>query len=211
MAADRTGPGAMGRRRRIYLMRHGDVSYFGGDGPVEDVRAVVLTPRGRERASAAGRALAGLTLDRVVTSGLARTVDTAQLVLVELGTPAPEIEEWPDLEELRAGHPDAVAEPDIDDAVLGAFRGIAPPGASYMFGEPVADLVARVVAALDRACINVLDHGPGWYVRAVNLTPDEAIPAGDDRTTTMEEMAEQYRSRRARASRVPNAPTAGRS
>jgi len=44
-------------------------------------------------------------------------------------------------------------------------------------------------------CINVLDHGPDWLVRAVNVTPDN--PAHDGpRTLSVEEIANDYRAYR---------------
>ncbi len=59
-------PGTTGRRR-IYLMRHGHVDYFASEvvrtGNAHDV---VLTAQGRMEASAAGRALANVALDRAI-------------------------------------------------------------------------------------------------------------------------------------------------
>ena len=47
------------------------------------------------------------------------------------------------------------------------------------------------------ACVNVLDVGDDWIVRAVNVTPyDLTHLAG--RTTTMEELWQQFRVHRAR-------------
>jgi len=57
-------------------MRHAQVRYFEGLDPEE----VVLTEEGRRQAAAAAEALAGVTFDRVVTSGLARTLETAAIV-----------------------------------------------------------------------------------------------------------------------------------
>jgi phosphoserine phosphatase len=78
-------------RRRIYLMRHGAVSYFENGRPVPP-HTVSLTEEGRAQAQAAAHVLAGVTLDRVVTSGLTRTVETARIV-----APSLEPESWPDL------------------------------------------------------------------------------------------------------------------
>ncbi|HEX7582539.1 MAG TPA: histidine phosphatase family protein, partial [Gaiellaceae bacterium] len=66
----------MSERRRIYLMRHAQVRYFG----VLDPEQVVLTEDGRRQAAAAADALAEVTFDRVVTSGLVRTLETASIV-----------------------------------------------------------------------------------------------------------------------------------
>src|SRR4051812_16653107 len=71
------------KRRRIFLMRHGDVTYFDDTGRAIDPESVPLNERGREEASAAGREFATQTIrfDRVIASGLPRTVETAQRVL----------------------------------------------------------------------------------------------------------------------------------
>ena len=59
-------------RRRIYLLRHGDVSYFDDQGRPFRPATVPLNPEGRLQAEAAGRALAEVPLDRVVASDLVR-------------------------------------------------------------------------------------------------------------------------------------------
>ncbi len=51
-------------RRRVYLLRHAEVSYFDPAGKAHPPRTVPLTPEGREQAAAAARALAPVPLDR---------------------------------------------------------------------------------------------------------------------------------------------------
>ena len=67
-------------RRRLYLMRHGSVDYFKADGTPVPPHAVPLNEAGRMQADAAGAlfASAGVRFDRVLVSGLARTVETAR-------------------------------------------------------------------------------------------------------------------------------------
>lgn len=48
------------------------------------------------------------------------------------------------------------------------------------------------------ACINIVDGGPEFFVRGVNITPYDPVPAGS-RLTTLEEMLIQYRDYRARS------------
>ena len=62
-------------RRRLYLMRHAEVSYVGERDP----EVVRLTERGLEQAAAAHRALEDVSFDLVVTSSLPRTVETASV------------------------------------------------------------------------------------------------------------------------------------
>jgi hypothetical protein len=74
-------------RRRIYLLRHAEVAYFDEHGQPVAPDEVPLTPTGRRQAERAGTALAGVRLDRVLTSGLPRTVETARLVLAAATAP----------------------------------------------------------------------------------------------------------------------------
>src|SRR5271167_4261891 len=92
------------KRRRIYLMRHGDVTYFDATGRAIDPETVPLNAAGREQASAAGRVFAEqqIRFDRVIVSGLPRTVETAQRVLAETGQHI-ELEIEPALQEIRGG------------------------------------------------------------------------------------------------------------
>ena len=92
------------KRRRIYLMRHGSVTYFDGDGKPFLPEMVPLNPLGQAQAKAAGATFAAekILFDRVIVSGLPRTVETATLVLEQTGQKI-DLEHWPDLEELRGG------------------------------------------------------------------------------------------------------------
>src|SRR5580704_19125471 len=74
-------PGTTGRRR-IYLMRHGNVDYLSPEVVrSRSTRDVVLSPRGRKEAAAAGRAFAQVPFDRAICSGYPRTRETAEIVL----------------------------------------------------------------------------------------------------------------------------------
>src|ERR1039457_4304691 len=92
------------KRRRVYLMRHGSVTYFDGEGRPHIPELVPLNEQGRTQAAAAGKvfALANVHFDRVIVSGLPRTVETAARVLTETGQQI-EIENWPELEEIQIG------------------------------------------------------------------------------------------------------------
>jgi broad specificity phosphatase PhoE len=212
-------------RRRIYLMRHADVEYFGEGGRPRRPAEAKLTPAGEAQAVAARDALAPVGFDRVVTSALARTLETARIVS-EL-----EPEPWPELDELRSGSLADIPDEEVEDAFLRAFHGVVPAEARFLGGESVGELFDRVLPALDRllaeewdtllavlhggvnrailsfaltggrtflgpleqapACINVIDVGEDWIVRAVGWTPyDPAHLRG--RATTMEELYAQY-------------------
>src|SRR5579872_5506996 len=90
-------------RRRIYLMRHGHVDYFAPKvRETGDIHSVVLSPRGKSEAEAAGKALSHIVFDRALCSGLPRTRETAEAVLSFIPD-APELKEDADLVELRGG------------------------------------------------------------------------------------------------------------
>jgi probable phosphoglycerate mutase len=138
------------RRRRIYLMRHGSVTYHDSGAKIEG-RTVALSEQGRIEASAAGIAFAhhGVLFDRVITSGLKRTVETAKRVLSETRQRL-DIEIDADFEELKSGDIDLVPTDQLYDAVVGAFRGVVPHEKRFTGGESIGELFARVTPALER-------------------------------------------------------------
>jgi broad specificity phosphatase PhoE len=215
------------KRRRIYLMRHAAVAYFPDGRPV-DPHDVALTETGREQAAAAGALLSEVRFDRVLTSGLTRTLETAAIV-----APVIEPESWPELRELEPQLLDLPVE-ELEHAFVGAFRGVLPEDVRFLGGETIGSLFDRVLPAIDRllddpewdvvlivghggvnrailsyaltggrtflgnfeqapACLNVLDIGDDWIVRAVNVTPYDHVHLRG-RATTMEELWTEFKS-----------------
>jgi broad specificity phosphatase PhoE len=133
------------KRRRIYLMRHGDVSYFDASGRPFRPDTVPLNEEGRLQAEAAGRVLAELPIDRVVTSDLIRSVETARLAIVGRNL---QIET---LEQLREIHPGRLADIPVDgieQAFLGAFAGQIDRDSRFLAGETFGSMMDRVVTCL---------------------------------------------------------------
>jgi probable phosphoglycerate mutase len=215
-------------RRRLYLIRHADVAYFDEHGQPLPPDDAALTAQGREQALATAEALRGVRFDRVLTSGLGRTVETARLV-----APGAELEAWPDLRELAPGRLAAIPADELEEVFVGAFRGAVPEDRRFLGGETVGSLLDRVLPALERlladrawdvvlavlhggvnrailsyaltgrrsflggfeqapACVNVIDVGDDWIVRAVNVTPYDLVHR-NDRSTTMERLYAEYR------------------
>ena len=139
------------KRRRIYLMRHGSVTYFDEAGKPYLPEMVALNALGREQATAAGALFAThqMRFDRVIVSGLPRTVETAQRVLAETGQTIA-TEAWPELEELRGGKLSTIADADLKDAFIGAFEGVVNEQKQFLGGETIAALLDRVYPAIDR-------------------------------------------------------------
>lgn len=139
------------KRRRIYLMRHGNVTYFDDAGKPYLPEAVPLNEQGRAQAEAAGRVFAsdGVRFDRVIVSGLPRTVETAQGVLAQTGQEIA-LEVWPELVEIRGGKLASIADADLQEAFTGAFEGVVPEHRRFLNGESIGELMDRVHPALDR-------------------------------------------------------------
>jgi broad specificity phosphatase PhoE len=155
------------KRRRIYLMRHGDVTYFDDSGRMIDPDTVPLNANGREQASAAGRAFAEqqIRFDRVIASGLPRTVETAQRVLEQTGQSIG-IEIEPAWLEIRGGKLGAIPDTDIEAAFLGVFDGIVPEDTRFLGGETIGALFDRTLPAIaalrdDKTwdCVLLVLHG----------------------------------------------------
>src|SRR5207248_9816818 len=100
------------RRRRIYLMRHAEVRYFEGVHPEQ----VVLTERGRVQAESAAAELRDVAFDRVVTSGLERTLETARIV-----APGLDPESRYALREIESGDISDVAHDEVKSEMPAAF------------------------------------------------------------------------------------------
>jgi broad specificity phosphatase PhoE len=138
-------------RRRIYLMRHGSVTYFDANGHPYAPDAVPLDALGRQQAAAAGRefANAGIEFDRVIISGLPRTVETASIVLQQTEQLI-EMQAWAALQEFHGGKLEEIADEDLKEAFTGAFRGVVPEHKQFLGGETVGDFMDRVHPEIDR-------------------------------------------------------------
>ncbi|RJG00044.1 histidine phosphatase family protein [Noviherbaspirillum saxi] len=132
-------------------MRHGSVTYFDEQGKPFLPEQVPLNELGREQAAAAGRVFAQekLHFDRVIVSGLPRTVETATRVLAETGQQI-ELERWPELVELRGGKLSAIPDESLKEAFVGAFDGVVPEDRKFLEGESIGQLMDRVHPCIDR-------------------------------------------------------------
>jgi broad specificity phosphatase PhoE len=132
-------------RRRLYLMRHGAVSYFRADGTPVQPDEVGLTDEGRAQAEAARELLSQIEFDRVLASGLPRTMETAALV-----AQSHKLEVWPDLQELRGERLSSIPAERLEEEFVHAFRGVIPNEKRFLGGETIGELFDRVLPALDR-------------------------------------------------------------
>ncbi|MDP6353327.1 MAG: histidine phosphatase family protein [Alphaproteobacteria bacterium] len=141
-------------RHRIYLLRHGAVSYFDQDGKPRNPKTVSLTAQGRAQAAAAGAALAEVPFDRAVCSGLPRTRQTAEILLAGRDLA---IDDITDLGEIRGGRFDTIPPARREAELVYGFEAAMRPGARFAGGEAFADFEARVVAAFEAQLAT-----PGW-------------------------------------------------
>jgi probable phosphoglycerate mutase len=142
---------SVSKRRRIYLMRHGSVTYFDEGGKPQSPELVPLNEQGRTQAGAAGQVFkqAGIVFDRVIVSGLPRTVETAALVLAQTGQDI-EIEQWPDMVEIKGGKLSTIVDSELREAFIGAFEGVVPERKQFLGGESIGELIDRIYPAIER-------------------------------------------------------------
>jgi broad specificity phosphatase PhoE len=140
-------------RRRIYLMRHARVSYFEDGRPLRP-DLVPLTDEGREQARAAAAVLDGIQFDRVITSGLPRTLETARIV-----APDAQPESWPKLREIESGRLGDIPDDEVERAFVETWRGVVHEEVRFLAGETVGSLLDRVLPAVD-----LLIGDPDWDI-----------------------------------------------
>ena len=133
-------------RRRLYLMRHGAVSYFASGGRPAREDEVHLTDEGRAQAEAARALLEPVSFDRVLASPLPRAVETAEIVAQSHKL---EIEIWPALRELKGARLSEIPTDELEDEFVHAFRGVVPNEKRFLGGETIGELFDRVLPALE--------------------------------------------------------------
>jgi probable phosphoglycerate mutase len=134
-------------RRRIYLVRHGDVTYFDENGRPFYPGTVPLNDEGRCQAEAAARELSPVPIDRVVASDLARAVETAQILTSGRRIA---IETTEHLREIQPGRLADLPPEHAVRAFVGAFTSEFDRGARFLGGETYGSLADRVLAYVRR-------------------------------------------------------------
>jgi probable phosphoglycerate mutase len=135
-------------RRRLLLMRHGEVEYFTAEGRPLPPSDVHLTAGGVAQARAVGTLLAGAgtRLDQVWSSGLPRTRATAEQVLAAMGAER-KVQHEPQLEEIRPGRLADIPQASLRRAFIAPFEGAVPLTTPFLGGETIGELLARVLPA----------------------------------------------------------------
>jgi broad specificity phosphatase PhoE len=126
----------------LYLVRHGE-SEANAAGVFAGQTDSPLTPKGREQAKVVATALRPIHFDRIVTSTLSRTKDTAAEIAAGRGVP---VEAFADLNEIDLG--DAAGKP--FDEVRG-LPGYESDGFhQWPGGESLDQVVTRAMRVIDR-------------------------------------------------------------
>ena len=136
-------------RRRIYLLRHGEVSYFDPSGDPYQPGEVPLNKEGRDQAISAGKALGEAAVDLVVTSGLPRALQTAELALEQMGTGC-ETEHIDDLREIMPGDAFKSTGEGADLAFANSLRKSLGRETRFLGGETFGSLEDRVIPAFEK-------------------------------------------------------------
>ena len=127
---------------KLFIVRHGETEW-NAEGRVQGHSDVPLSDRGREQARAAAQRLRGHAFDAAYSSDLSRTRETAEIILVESGTP---LETTATLREYQKGvfegltvHEYARQYPELHQASLVNDLDFAPTG-----GESIRECSARL-------------------------------------------------------------------
>jgi broad specificity phosphatase PhoE len=141
---ERARPGArrLNTSTTLYLVRHGE-SEANAAGVFAGQTDSPLTPKGRQQAKVVARALRPVRFDRIVSSTLSRTMDTAAEIARDRGLP---VETFADLNEIDLG--DAAGKP--FDEVRG-LPGYESDGFhQWPGGESLDAVVTRAMRVIDR-------------------------------------------------------------
>lgn len=144
------------RRRRLYLVRHGHVSYFDDQGQPVDPRHVSLSSQGENQVRSLAAAMQGVQVDRIICSDLARARQTAQILADGMGSDCtPQLQ--PALREIRAGRLRDIPREQREAELAYAYDRAAVDGARFIGGEEFAELEQRILGTLD-----ALMQDPDW-------------------------------------------------
>ncbi|MEQ1517228.1 MAG: histidine phosphatase family protein [Usitatibacteraceae bacterium] len=131
-------------------MRHGSVSYFTPEGKPLPAETVPLNELGVAQARAAGKLFSehGVRFDRVITSGLQRTEQTAHHVLSMAGHHAAP-EQRVRLQEIRGGRLATIDEKDLLHSFTAVTDGIVDEDVQFLGGETIGQLLDRIIPEVD--------------------------------------------------------------
>jgi probable phosphoglycerate mutase len=147
-------------------MRHGEVDYFDAQGRPQRPQTVPLSGTGQEQARAAGRALADIRIDRVISSGLPRARQTLELAVQGRPLPLEEDARWREIETGPLREWAAVTPQEVERTILGSLPPELRPDDRFLAGETYSSLAERVhmawnelLARSDWQVVLIVAHG----------------------------------------------------
>ena len=143
--ANHSLPGTRGRKR-LYLMRHGEVSYHRPDGRTVFSNEVDLTDEGVAQAEAMAATLKEIEFDCAAHTGVRRTRRTAEIVLAGRAIAPRAI---PELIEIQGGSIDGMTEERLKAEFVYGLERAALPAANFAGGETFAAFQSRIVSAME--------------------------------------------------------------
>jgi len=131
-------------RRRLYLIRHGHVSYFDDSGRPLNPRNVPLSADGEAQVLALSDCLKDITFDRAISSDYPRAIQTLAIALSG-ASPHVSTETTPELREIRGGRLSQLPRDVYSAEVAGAYHLSVQPEAGFLRGERWSDFGTRVL------------------------------------------------------------------
>lgn len=133
---------------KLYIIRHGQTEW-NKSGRLQGQTDIALNEKGRELAAKVGHALKEIPFERVISSPLSRSIETAELVLRENVGRAGELlriekaraGEWPQADEAENGeslqNEKAISTDErIKEISFGEYEGYSIPSTSMFTGDP---------------------------------------------------------------------------
>lgn len=114
-------------KMKLYILRHGQTAW-NKSGRLQGAQDIPLNENGRNLAVATGYGMKKILFDRVISSPLSRSIETAQLVLQENDGLAGKL--------LRSGKTWYTISEDIREISFGVYEGFSIPSAGMFAGDP---------------------------------------------------------------------------
>ncbi len=133
-------------RRRIYLVRHGEVNYFPQRDQMDQDPPLSSLGRAQVEQTAAFLEQNDVVVDRILSSKLLRSLETARIIGNRLGVAC--VESLDTLGEIRGNDVSALSQTSLDRAFFAGVR-LVPDSWAFMNGETLRDFTARVDSEID--------------------------------------------------------------
>lgn len=123
-------------RRRIYLVRHGEVNYFPQRDQMDQDPPLSSLGRAQVEQTAAFLEENDVVVDRILSSKLLRSLETARIIGNRLGVAC--VESLDTLGEIRGNDVSALSQTSLDRAFFAGVR-LVPDSWAFMNGETLRD------------------------------------------------------------------------